>query len=165
MNIKLLPAAQEHKEAIKNLIQFYIYDFSEYGNYKVEENGLYAPYPHLEDYWQAENHRFPYIIKKDEKYAGFVLVRLIESAERTYFSIAEFFVMRKYRRTGIGKAVAEQIFNLHRGQWQVYQMESNQPAQAFWHKVIAEYTSGQFIERVEHERLIQEFSSQTSTPH
>ncbi|MEJ7679877.1 MAG: hypothetical protein WKG06_18870 [Segetibacter sp.] len=83
---------------------------------------------------------------------GFVLVRFIESAERIYFSIAEFFIMKKYRQEGIGKAAAGQIFNMHKGLWEVYQMESNKPAQMFWKKVIDEYTKGQFEERFENGR-------------
>jgi predicted acetyltransferase len=67
--------------------------------------------------------------------------------------------MKKYRRTGIGKAVAEQVFNLHKGQWEVYQKESNKPAQLFWNKIISEYTKGEFKERVENERRIQDFEN------
>jgi len=93
----------------------------------------------------------------DEKYIGFVLVRFIESATRNYFSIAEFFIMKKYRRKGIGQAVAEQIFDLHVGQWEVYQKESNEPAQVFWNRVIDRYKKGQFKERFENGRRIHDF--------
>ena len=159
MNFKLIRASQEYKDVIKNLMQFYMYDFSEYIRYDVEEDGLFADYPFLEEYWKEENHRFPYIITKEEKYVGFVLVKLIESQERNYFSIAEFFIMKKYRREGIGKAIAGQIFNLHKGQWEIYQKESNKPAQVFWNKIINEYTKGQFKERFENGRRIQDFES------
>ena len=126
MNFKLIQASKKYKDVLKNLMQFYIYDFSEFVEGDVEEDGLYAAYPHLEDYWKEKDHRFPYIIKQDEKYIGFLLVRFIESEERNYFSIAEFFIMKKYRRKGIGKAVATQVFNLHKGRWEVYQKESNE---------------------------------------
>lgn len=159
MNFKLIPASPEYKDVINNLMQFYMYDFSEYTKSDVEDDGLFAAYPGLKLYWKEENHRFPYIIKKDDKYVGFVLVRFIESEERNYFSIAEFFIMKKYRREGIGKAVAEDIFNLHKGQWEVYQMESNKPAQMFWNKIIDEYTKGQFKERFENRRRIQKFKN------
>ena len=159
MSFKLIPANQEYKNVVSTLMQFYIYDFSEFVKCDVEEDGLYKAYPHLEEYWNEKNHRFPYIIMKDEKYIGFVLVRLIESEERNYFSIAEFFIMRKYRREGIGTSVAKQIFSLHKGQWEVYQKESNKPAQVFWTKVIDEYTKGQFKEHLEKERRVQTFEN------
>lgn len=159
MNYELIQANQDYKEAIKNLMQFYFYDFSEFVKCDVEEDGLYGVYPQLEQYWIEVDHRFPYIIKQEGKYAGFALVRLIEAEERSYFSIAEFFIMKKYRKEGIGKEVAKKIFDLHKGQWEVFQLESNKPAQVFWNKVINEYTQGDFRERFENGRVIQDFES------
>ncbi|MEP6682698.1 MAG: GNAT family N-acetyltransferase, partial [Parafilimonas sp.] len=104
MDIQLLKASQQHTEVIKNLMQFYMYDFSEFVDLDVEADGLFAAYKNLDDYWKDEN-RFPYIIQKDKKYIGFILVRFIETAQRNYLSIAEFFVMKKYRRKGIGKSI------------------------------------------------------------
>lgn len=131
MNCRLIKASIAHKDVIKNLMQFYMYDFSEYFKLDVEEDGLFTAYKNLDDYWKEAHNRFPYIIIKDEKYVGFVLVRFIEVTERIYFSIAEFFIMRKYRREKIGSSVAKQIFNLHKGEWEVFQKESNKPAQLF----------------------------------
>ncbi len=81
MNFKLIQASQEYKDVIKNLMQFYIYDFSEYALSVMFKRGLFGGYPCLEDYWKEENHRFPYVIKRDETYVGFALVRFIESEE------------------------------------------------------------------------------------
>src|SRR6476620_10621846 len=110
MNFELIYAIQEYKEVIKNLMQFYIYDFSEYADCDVEENGLFKAYLNLEDYWKEDN-MFPYLIQKDKVHIGFVLVKTI-GAETNHFSIAEFFIMKKYRRAGIGRAVARQLFSI-----------------------------------------------------
>jgi predicted acetyltransferase len=158
MAAQLLKASHQHKEIIKNLMQFYVYDFSEFINLDVEADGLFAAYSNLDDYWKDKN-RFPYLIQKEEKHIGFVLVRFIETTQRNYFSIAEFFVLKKYRRAGIGKTIAHQIFSLHKGEWEVYQKESNKPAQVFWNKVIDVYTKGNFTERFENGRIIQDFKS------
>lgn len=139
-------------------MQFYKYDFSEFVNLDIEQDGLFSAYKNLDDYWTDEN-RFPYIIQQDGKYIGFVLVRYIEANKRGHFSIAEFFVMKKYRRTGIGKTIAYQIFDLHKGRWEVFQKENNKPAQIFWNKVIKEYTKGQFKKRTENEKLVQYFEN------
>jgi len=127
-------------------MQFYKYDFSEFVDIDVQKDGLFEAYKFLDEYWKDNNNRFPYIIQKDKKYAGFVLVKFIESAQRKYFSIAEFFVMKKYRREGIGKTIAHRIFDLHKGTWEVFQKENNKPAQLFWNSVINEYTKGNFAE-------------------
>ncbi len=114
MNFKLIKASSEYKDVFKNLMQFYYYDFSEYLKYDVEIDGLFPQYPNLEDYWENENNKFPYIVKMEANYVGFVLVRCINTEEQNYFSIGEFFILRKYRRQGIGKAIAIKIFNLHK---------------------------------------------------
>jgi len=115
MNFTLLQASIEYKVVMQNLMQFYIYDFSEYIKYDVGDSGQFAPYPYLDDYWEDLNNKFPYIIKRDDKYVGFVLVKLIESEKSKCFSMAEFFILKKYRRSGVGKAIAVEVFNLHRG--------------------------------------------------
>jgi predicted acetyltransferase len=158
MNFNLLQATSDHKTVIRHLLQFYIYDFSEYTGHDVDDNGLFAAYPGLETYWEEEN-KFPYLIEKNDKYIGFVLVKSVRIEDRCYFSVAEFFILKKYRHQGAGKAIATAIFNLHRGPWEVYQMDSNTPAQLFWNRVIAEYTKGQFTERSENGRRIQNFEN------
>src|SRR5882757_6194204 len=155
MNVKLTKASRENISVMENLMQFYIYDFSEFVELDVKEDGLFEPYASLQEYWDKENERFPYFIKLGERYLGFVLVRYITLNDRNYFSMAEFFIMRKYRRKGIGRSIAEQVFNMHKGQWQIYQKESNRPAQVFWRKIITDYTNGQFKERIEHGKRIQ----------
>ena len=156
MKFELIYALQDYKDVIENLMQFYTYDFSEYVDCDVEENGLFKAYPNLEEYWKEGADKFPYIIKKDEKHIGFVLVKTIES-DKNYYSIAEFFIMKKYRREGIATAVATQIFNVYKGRWKVHQRENNIPAQQFWIKVINEYTNAQFSEHFENGRRIQNF--------
>ncbi|MEO6301598.1 MAG: GNAT family N-acetyltransferase [Bacteroidia bacterium] len=159
MNYILLKASEEHKIVIQNLMQYYIYDFSEYIKYDVEDNGLFAPYSNLMDYWEGDNNKFPYVIKMGEKYVGFVLIKLSNSVNRSCFSITEFFILKKYRREGIGKAIAIQVFNLYRGEWEVYQKDSNKPAQIFWNNVISKYTKGKFNERLEDGKRIQNFEN------
>jgi len=157
MGVQLILAGQQHKATISNLLQLYMYDFSEYTKADVEDAGLYAPYPYVEHYWQGDATRFAYLIKYNEAVAGFVFVWFKEEGQ--HFSIAEFFIVRKYRRMGIGKTIAMQVFALHKGAWQVHQMLSNKPAQLFWRKVIDEYTHGLFSEKVDGARVVQEFES------
>ena len=57
------------------------------------------------------------------------------------------------------KSIAIKAFNLHTGQWELFQKDSNKPAQIFWNKVISEYTKGQFNERLENGKRIQVFEN------
>lgn len=154
---EIYAAPLEEKETIFNLMQFYSYDFSEFIDMDVEDGGLYASYPYLDDYWTEPEIRFPYLIKLNGRIAGFALVRKIQTIEKTFFSMAEFFVMKKYRRLGIGKQAAIALFDLHPGAWEVFQLETNIPAQYFWNKIISEYTRDQYTERVEQGEKTQVF--------
>jgi predicted acetyltransferase len=158
MDFTLLHAPENYKAVIENMMQFYIYDFSVYVDYDVDENGLFKPYSNLGDYWSDRDNKFPYLFIKAGMYAGFALVSKLKS-NTDLFSITEFFVMKKYRRSGIGRAAALQLFEIHNGEWQVHQRENNQPAYEFWKNVIAEYTTGDYCERVENGRIIQNFRS------
>lgn len=158
MNTELIVANKEDETIIANLLQFYIYDFSEFIGGDVNETGLFEPYAELPDYWNEGSGKFPYLIKSNGKYAGFVLVKKIESNNEGY-TVAEFFILRKYRGKGVGKAIARQIFDSYPGQWEVFQRETNQPAQVFWVSVIKEYTNGQFTDHLENARRVQRFEN------
>ena len=126
------------KAVLRNLMELCQHDYSEFEDSDTDEHGLFG-YKYLDNYW-TEDGRHPFIVKVDGKPAGFALVREIEGAA----NMAEFFIMRKYRRSGLGRTVACKVFDMFPGKWRVEQMPGNLPAQAFWRKVISEYTIGGF---------------------
>jgi len=60
--------------------------------------------------------------------------------------ISEFFIMRNYRRRGVGAMVALHIFDMFPGKWEVQETANNRAAHAFWRKVIGDYTQGAYKE-------------------
>ena len=60
--------------------------------------------------------------------------------------MAEFFVMRKFRRQGVGSRVARQLFDRFPGRWEIAQKLENKIGQAFWRTLIADYTNGSYRE-------------------
>ncbi len=158
MDFKIKKAAAEDRQVLDNLMQYYVYDFSEFLDFHVNQSGRFGDYP-LDNYWLKKTH-FPYLLEVNGSYAGFALVNFKESEDKAYFTIAEFFIMKKYRKNGFGKAAAYQIFNRFRGEWEILQVEKNIPAQAFWRKVVGEYTNGGYTERTnENGSKIQEFNN------
>ena len=127
---------RNEKSILRNLMQAYRHDLSEFDGSLPEANGFYSLGNHFEDYW-IESNRFPYKILVNSQIAGYALVRKV--APRVH-SIAEFFVPRPYRKNGIGKRAAYLIFDLHPGEWQIAQDEENTPAQKFGKKIIGELT-------------------------
>lgn len=158
MRISLSKAFSAENKIFMNLFQLYDHDFSEYLDFDVNDEGKFEPYKYLDEYW-IDPDRYPYLIKVDDRIAGFALVRTIREGNRRYHSITEFFILRRYRRNGVGKEVAKRIFSIHKGEWEVYQVEKNRPAQSFWNKVINEYTNGKYSVRTENGRTIQVFES------
>jgi len=129
-------------------MQLYQYDFSEIEGGDLNRDGLFE-YKYLDSYW-TESGRFPFLIYVDDMIAGFVLVNspihLQKKGEAK--SIAEFFVMRKYRKQGIGKMVAFHIFDRFPGKWEVQQTKRNVNAQRFWRGIIGEYAKDNFAETI-----------------
>ena len=144
MNISIEPILIEQKSVLLQMMELYSYDFSEFSDDDINEYGYFG-YPYIDAYW-TEAGRHPFFIRVDGKLAGLVLVRSCSVYNRLTdpHNIAEFFVMRKYRRKGVGKAAAVIIFDLFPGEWEVSQWKSNRPAQQFWLQVVNEYTEGKY---------------------
>lgn len=144
MKIEIIEVQETEKSVLRHLMELYAYDFSEFDDADVNEHGLYG-YTYFDYYWTEES-RTPFFIKVDGELAGLVLVNeycyLVK--EPGTKSIAEFFVMRKYRRKGIGKAVAVMVFEKFPGKWEILQHGENQPSQIFWDTVIRTYTNGDY---------------------
>jgi len=143
-NVEVTSVEYKDKEVLRQLMEFYVYDFSEMEDLDVNAHGRFG-YKYFDHYW-TEADRYPYFILADGKHAGFVLVNKHGILKEECFSIAEFFVMRKYRRHGIGETAVREVFDRHRGVWEVGEIKNNVGAQAFWRKVIHRYTDGHYQE-------------------
>ena len=128
------------RETLANLVQLYIHDFSEFLSTKrklsVEEDGRFADLLRLEDYW-TEADRSVWFIRAGGELAGFALLNARSHCERPVdFNMGEFFVMRTFRRDGIGARAAIDLIQMHPGQWEIAVSARNPPALAFWPRVI-----------------------------
>ncbi|MDP6545095.1 MAG: GNAT family N-acetyltransferase [Phycisphaerae bacterium] len=142
MQIELSEAALSEKSLIQHMMQLYQYDFSEHEGTDLNDHGLFH-YKYLDLYW-IEEVRTPLIVRVAGRLAGFVLVNKHSYSKQDRFCIAEFFIVRKYRRKGIGKEVAHRVFGMFGPLWEVAQTKENIAAQAFWRDVVEEYTRGNF---------------------
>lgn len=130
-----------HKPTLDALFQLYTHDFSEFwagqARGEVGEDGLFPEYPALERYWTAAD-RWAWLIRVDGHVAGFVLVsKEAHSGAPADYDMAEFFVVRKHRSAGIGRAVAERVIRERPGQWEIAVSRANVAALAFWKRVAA----------------------------
>lgn len=144
MDINLRRPSRADRELIRRMMELYLYDFSEFEGDDLDEHGLYG-FPYLDYFWHEPTHA-AYIVTVDQRLAGFALIDNRMAIEGNERSMAEFFVLRKYRRRGVGAAAATRIFAELPGAWEVRVVPENLPAQAFWRTVISGYTAGHYTE-------------------
>jgi GNAT superfamily N-acetyltransferase len=110
-HLEVVPATSEQAPILANLIELYAHDFSDFLPIDVGEDGKFG-YPALPLYWSdPDRHpldRHPFLIRIDGKLAGFALIQKGSEVyeNRAVWDMAEFFILRRYRRHGAGtKAV------------------------------------------------------------
>lgn len=128
------------RETLANLVQLYIHDFSEFLSAErklaVQEDGRYADLLRLDEYWR-EAGRSVWFIRAGGELAGFALLNTRSHCDRPVdFNMGEFFVMRAFRREGVGARAALDLIERHPGQWEIAIGQRNIPAQAFWRRVV-----------------------------
>lgn len=146
LTITLHEATAGDVPVLRRLMQLYLYDLGTIDSWDVGSDGLFGDAARVERYW-TEDGRRSFLVRAGGALAGFVLVRdEAWFAGRGTREISEFFVLRKYRRRGIGEQAARATFDMFPGRWEIAEMASNTGAQAFWRAVIRRYTDGRFEE-------------------
>ena len=146
MAIELVAVQRDEKEILRNLMEKYDYELSQYGGDDVNKLGLYG-FDYLDNYWQEGAKRWAYFIKADEKLAGFAMIvsdyRYLDDRESDYL-MSDFFVMYKYRKAGVGKFAATELFDKFKGIWELNTVKVNTASVAFWTRVVGDYTNNKY---------------------
>ena len=142
----LVPATRDDKAVLLALNELYTYDFSELLGLDVGEDGRFGG-ARLDRHFE-DPRCHPFLIRVDGKLAGFALHegRSRLTRDEGVNDVAEFFVLRKYRKHAVGTRAACALFDRFPGPWEVRQVRANAGATAFWRKVIERYTGGAFEE-------------------
>jgi predicted acetyltransferase len=145
MNVTIAPAGPADHPRIEALLQLYAHDFSEFLGVDVGEDGRFALPASMTGY-ASDPRCHPFVVNVDGKLAGFAFVRQGSrlTKDETTWDMAEFFVLRKYRRRGVGEQAALLVFASFPGLWEVRERRENTPAIAFWTRIIGRLTGGKF---------------------
>jgi len=132
---------------LSHLLELYSHDLSEVFALELGANGLFG-YEQLPLYWSESERRFPFLIRAGARLAGFALVTRGSpaSSDPNEFDIAEFFVLRRHRRSGVGRRAAFLLWNRFAARWTVRVSAGNHEGLRFWANVIAQYTGGAAVE-------------------
>jgi predicted acetyltransferase len=148
MSVRVVEAGPEEASLLNNLGQLYAHDFSEIVPLELNSAGRFD-HDFLRDCW-GDGAQTPYLIHVANGLAGFAIVgrgsRVTDDAN--VHDVSEFFIVRRYRRQGIGTSAAAALFALRRGVWEVRERTGNTAARAFWRRAIGAYSSGHFEELV-----------------
>jgi len=148
---QLIKATIAEYPIIQNMCRFYAYDMSRScgfisENWTFPENGLYESFD-CKSYFEAED-RYAFLVKVDTELAGFVLIDKVGTAVDTDWNVGEFFIIAKFQGHGVGQIIAEEVWRLFPGAWEVSVIPENKPALGFWRKVIEKFTNGQYVEEI-----------------
>ncbi|HEX4962524.1 MAG TPA: GNAT family N-acetyltransferase [Thermoanaerobaculia bacterium] len=124
---------------LENVYPFYLHDLSEFGldAFYLDASGRWQP-DHLR-YWLDQPFCFPLIALDGEAPVGFAFV-----GQRPFpfmapdrdLHLAEFFLLRAHRRTGLGRQIALQVLRRFQGRWGLSVLPRNRGAIAFWRSVL-----------------------------
>jgi predicted acetyltransferase len=138
--IDIHSARAEDRHALQRMLELYQYEL---WDQDLDARGEYGY--SLDRFWSADDcHAF--VATVSGHYAGFALADGAVKVGTTGHWMDQFFILKKYRRSGLGAALARHLFEALPGPWEVGQMPGNLAAQAFWRRVIPQYSGGAFTE-------------------
>ena len=137
MQIELVPTVAEQAPLIANLYQFYAYESSDWEEEDVETDGrFYIHEPHLARYWREPGWSAQLILA-DGIIAGFLLIERSELPGIDAPEFADLFLLKKYRRQGIGRALVHQLMG-DGSTWLLRFYRQDELAHAFWQQLLGE---------------------------
>ncbi len=141
--VEIRSARAEDRPALQRMLELYQYELSDLWDQDLDAQGEYGY--SLDRFWSADDCR-AFVATVSGHYAGFALADGAVKVSKSGHWMDQFFVLKKYRRSGLGAALARHVFDALPGPWEVGQMPGNLAAQAFWRHVIAQHTKGAYTE-------------------
>jgi predicted acetyltransferase len=141
--IEIHEARPEDRLPLQRMLELYQYELSDIWDQDLDARGEYGY--SLGRFW-ADDGCHAFVATVSGHYAGFALADgAVKVGEKGHW-MDQFFVLKKYRRSGLGAALARHVFEALPGRWEVGQMARNVAAQAFWRRVIGDCTMGTYTE-------------------
>ncbi|MDZ4718080.1 MAG: GNAT family N-acetyltransferase [Roseiflexaceae bacterium] len=145
MQIAVLPAEKSHSLLLR-LMQFYLYDLSEHELADIGPDGHFADGALRA--WLAEPSNQPFLFYNAGQPIGFAFVgcNSHQLPVPDIYTISAFFILRRYRRQGLGRKAAYQLFERFPGRWEIATLGANTQAISFWRSVVDTFTNGLYDE-------------------
>lgn len=130
--IELVPATAETRNKLENLITLYLHDLSEFADdLKVNQDGKFE-YEGIELYFTRDELK-PFFIYFHDEVVGFILLNSGNFVPKDIdYSVHEFFILKSFRKKGIGSAAVRKLMDIYKGKYKIVQLAGNKPAINFW---------------------------------
>ena len=143
MEIRLDRVPPQEKDILYRLLQYSLFEESGTDGNEMTKDAVFE-YDWFDCYFDESEkfNRYAYFIRESDtgRLLGFAMVNTHTVKFSTGYSIAEFLVIPKYRRLGIGRRAAIECFGRFPGNWEVSPSYGSEKAYSFWKNVIDEYT-------------------------
>jgi predicted acetyltransferase len=143
MALVLRKARGEDFPALQQLLELYQYELSDIWPQDADTEARYGY--NLERHRQDEQFH-AHVAVDGSQYVGLALVAPAIVTRKEGKWMEQFFVLKRNRHAGTGRALAIHTLQSYPGLWEVGQMPANTAAQAFWRRVISAQTHGNFVE-------------------
>jgi predicted acetyltransferase len=143
MDLELRKAQLHDYPALQQMLELYQYELSDIWPQEADAEAKYG--------YNLERHRHgerfcAHVAMQGSQYLGFALVAPAIVTRKEGNWMEQFFILKRFRRSGAGYALAKHVLFSHPGAWEVGQMPANLAAQVFWRRVIEQVTSGSYVE-------------------
>lgn len=146
-NLVLAAATPQEAPLLANLLELYAHDLSDVFKLDLGPDGRFG-YAQLPLYFSEPDKRMPFLMRSGGQLAGFALVTRGSpmSEDPNVLDMAEFFVVRRHRRVGIGARAAALLWNRYPASWIVRVSAGNAAGREFWTRTLSRYSSNRFNE-------------------
>src|ERR1700760_2488984 len=139
--VELVPVDRSHRAVLENLGQLYRHDLSEAYGHLPNPDGTFNN-RRLDLFLAgADPEHRAWLITAAGRVGGFVMTA---PDGRGGTSVADFFVVRALRRSGVGREAARQAIALFPGAWSIGFQSYNPGVQRFWSQVATEVAGDQW---------------------
>ena len=144
-SVRVVPAGEDRRPTLEHLVQLYLHDLSGVGGWDLRADGTFGT--ELLDGCWSETRRHSFLFQVGDSLAGFAVVdRGSHVSDRAdVWDMAEFFVVKRWRRAGVGRSAARQLFATFPGAWKVRTFPGYVPAEKFWPSVCADMASSDVV--------------------
>jgi len=135
--LALVDALPAQEDIYRNLVNLQFHDLSEFrDNFDILEGGRFV-WPFSACFESKNEKHHPLLILYKNKIVGFLIFSVFNGKKtNTEYYLVEMFILRMYRKKGIGKTVIQMIFDEFKGEYHLDIAEKNIAAIKFWEKLI-----------------------------